>query len=167
MSYDVDLLERAVYDTAHGFVNAATGRRGVVGLADVIGVRATTLQNKVNPREEFSHVTLNEARSMMLATGDHSILHRLADDVGEACVPLPSFEFAADADLLDAWADWQADIGETAATAKAALADKRVTLAEVEAIRRELIEDFEKGLAMLDVFKGMAELDDTVVSIKR
>ncbi len=153
----VDPLDRSIYETVHGYVNPKTGKRGVLGLAPVVDMPASTLQNKANPSEQFAHLTVREARKVMLATDDHRILYQLAADLGEACVPLPTLEFAADMDLLDSWAEWQADVAKTIEAVRDALADKKVTLDEVARVRMELIADFEKGLSMLDVLKGMAE----------
>jgi len=81
-------------------------------------------------------------------------------------VPLPTVEATADMDLLDAWAKWSAEFGETAETIKQALEDGRIEQHEVEAVRRELIEDFEKGLAIIDVLKGMAEPEPEAMVVK-
>jgi len=152
-----DALDIAIYETVHGYINPRTGKRGAAGLAPVVGMPASTLQNKANPAETFANLSMKEARSLMLATGDHRIGHQLMADIGEVCVPVPVHEFPADMDLLEAWAVWQAEIGETVLALKDALEDGRVTRAEVARVRNELAEDFAKGLAMLDVLGGMAE----------
>jgi len=159
----VDPLDQAIYDTVHRYTNPNTGKKGAVGLAPVVDMPASTLQNKANPFEQFAHLTVREARKVMLAAGDNRILHQLAADVGEACVPLPTLKFAADMDLLDSWAEWQQDVAKTIEAVRDALADQKITQAEVASVRLELIKDFEKGLAMLDVLKGMAEPDDVTV----
>lgn len=155
-----DPLDLAIYATVHGYTNPRSGKKGAVGLAPVVGMPVSTLQNKANPAETFARLTVTEARSLMLVTGDHRIGHQLMADVGEACIPLPTFEFASDLALLETWAEWQAEIGETALALKDALEDGRVTQAEVARVRRELTEDFVKGLGMLDVLSGMAEPEE-------
>ena len=161
----VDPLDQAVYDTVHDYTNPRTHKKGAIGLAPVVDMSASTLQNKANPSEQFAHMTLHEARKVMLAANDHRILHQLAADLGEACVPLPTMSFPADMDLLNAWAEWQKEVAETIEAVRSSLDDKRIRLDEVSKVRRELIEDFEKGLAMLDVLKGMAEPDDDIVVV--
>ncbi len=161
----VDPLDQAVYDTVHDYTNPRTHKKGAIGLAPVVDMSASTLQNKANPSEQFAHMTLREARKVMLAANDHRILHQLAADLGEACVPLPTMSFPADMDLLNAWAEWQKEVAETIEAVRSSLDDKRIRLDEVSKVRRELIEDFEKGLAMLDVLKGMAEPDDDIVVV--
>lgn len=153
----LDPLDVAIYDTVHGYVHPKSGRRGAVGLAPVVGMPPSTLSNKANPREEFVHLTVRELRAVMLATGDHRALHQLAADVGEACVVLPTIEFPADMDLLDAWAAWQGEVAQTVRRIRTALIDGKITADEVLDVRMELIEDFERGLALLDVLKGMQE----------
>jgi hypothetical protein len=153
----LDPLELAVYGTVHDYVHPVTGKKGVVGLAPVIGMSPSTLQNKANPAERFAHLALLEARSIMLAAGDHRILHQLAADLGEACVPLPTNAFPADSDLIVAWAEWQGEVAQTVTALRDVVEARTITQAEVARVRQELIEDYERSLAMLDVLKGMAE----------
>ena len=157
---DIDPLDQAAYDTSHKFRDRDTNRKGLVALANRMNTNAATLQLKCDRKTDTHHLNIQEARAMMLITGDFSLLKTLAAEVGHAVVPLPTFDFAADSDLLTAWADWSAEFGETAETIKLSLEDGRITQAEVEKARAELVEDFEKGLAMLDVMKGMAEPEE-------
>ena len=156
---DDDPIDTAVYATVHNFKDSR-GRKGVPAIANMLGLRKGTVQNKANPREEFAHFTVKEARALMLATGDHQILYAMARDVGEACVPLPSFAFGSDMDMLNAWAEWQADLGETAKVIDGALKDGKITQQELKEVHDEIVEDFEKALAMLDVLKSMAEPEE-------
>lgn len=153
----IDPLDKAAYDTVHDYTNPRTGKKGAVGLGPVVGMPHSTLQNKVNPSMDFQHLTLKESRTLMLATGDHRMLRQLARDLGEACVPLPSLDVVGDLDVLEALTEWQAETGETAQKVRDIYADKRIELGEVEELRRELIEDFEKGLALLDRIRAQAE----------
>lgn len=152
-----DPLDKAAYDTVHDYKNPRTGKKGAVGLGQVVGMPHSTLQNKVNPAMELQYLGLKEARALMLASGDHRILHQLAQDLGEACFPLPTSDFVGDLDVLEALTKWQAEIGETAQKLRDIYADGSVDAEEVEELRREGIEDFEKFLALLDVVKGQAE----------
>ena len=161
----IDPLDSAVHKTVHGYKNPHNGKKGAVGLASVIGMRSSTVQNKANPSEEYSEFGLKEVRKVMMATHDFSILKQLSAECGFAAVPLPHIDAPADTDLLEVWANWSEEFGETAASIKHALEDQKITMAEVENVRRELIEDFEKGLAIIDVLKGMAEPEDNVTSI--
>lgn len=163
--YGLDPLDRAIYETVSEYRHPVSGKRGGVALAPVMGMNQGTLLNKANPNSEYAHLSVKEARQMMLASGDHRILHVLAHEMGEACVPLPTLEFPADADLLEAWAEWQAEVARTVQAMRNTLADGKVTKGEVRAVRNSLVQDLEKGLAMLDVLDGMAEPETTVVPL--
>ena len=167
MSYEIDPIDKAVHETVHEFRHMGSGKKGVPALAPVLGMPPSTLQNKSNPNEEYANLTLKEARAVMLATGDHRIVRVLANEVGEACVTLPSIDFAADMDVLDAWGNWQTEIAETVQRIQFALSDGKIDAREVEDVRRELVEDFEKGLALLDVLKGMMEPEDNVTRLRQ
>ena len=162
---DIDPLDQAIYDTVHDYRDLHAGGRGAAALARAIGMAGSTLQNKADRKQEFAHLSLQEARSIMLVSGDTRILSTLAEQLGYAAVPLPQIEAPADTDLLQVWADWSNEFGETAAAIKAALEDNKITQAEVAKVKRELIEDFETGLAIIDVLKGMAEPEDNVTHI--
>ena len=167
MGNEIDPLDQAVYDTVHEYRDEKSGRQGALVLAKVLGMKPSTLANKANHNEDFAHLNIQEVRSVMLATGDARILKALALDMGYACVPLPHIDAPADMDVLDKWADWSKEFGETAAAIKAALEDGKITVSEVATVRRELIEDFETGLALLDVLKGMAEPEADVLRLHR
>jgi hypothetical protein len=154
--FDIDPLDAAIYHTVHDYVDPVTGRKAVPALSNATGWSKSLLQNYANPNEP-SHFTVKQLRTLILRTGDKRALHQLAHDVGEACFPLLTKDFPANLDLISAWADWQGEIAETMQNAKTILDDNKVTADEVESLKRELVEDFEKGLMLLDVFKGMQE----------
>jgi hypothetical protein len=166
-NHDIDELDQVVYDTVHNFKDKASGGKGAAGLARAIGMQGSTLQNKADRKQEFAQLGLKEARSIMLVSGDTTILSTLCQQLGFAAVPLPHIDAPADTDLLDVWADWSEEFGETAASIKKALEDQKITMSEVANVRRELIEDFEKGLAIIDVLKGMAEPEDNVTQLSK
>lgn len=156
-SQDIDPIDQAFYDDAHSYRDSNTGRKGIPALAKLINMAASTLQNKADRFQEFAQPSIKEARAVMAASKSYLTLHALAADLGFACIPLPGVEYAADMDLLNAWAEWSNEFGETAAAIKEALEDGRVTFDEVNRVRRELTEDYEKGMAMLEVMRAMCE----------
>lgn len=164
---DIDVLDQAIYDTVHDYKDPNSSKRGVHPLAKMTGIVPSTLQNKSDRKQETHHLSVKEARAIMLVSNDFRILQTLASEVGYAAVPLPANAFPADMDLLESWADWSAEIAQTVERIKSALDDKTLTQEEISAIRKEMIEDFEKALALLDVLKGMAEPDKNVVNIKK
>jgi len=156
--FGVDPLDESIYDAVHDYKDLVTGKRGVVALSKATGLSTSMLQNYSNPAEP-SQFTVKQFRTLILTTGDKRPLHQLAHDVGEACFPLSANEFPANTDLISAWADWQGEIAETMQHAKSILDDKKVLKAEVNKLRKELIEDFERGLQLLNVFEGMQEVE--------
>ena len=155
--FDIDVIDQAIYDTIHGFRDANTGKKGPFALAKVVNMSGATLQNKANRNEEYANLNVKEARAVMLGAKDFSILHALAAEVNFAAVPLPAVDFPADMDLMVAITEWTTDYGETAKAIHDALSDKKITRSELDVIRKELIQDFEKGIKILDVMEGMAE----------
>jgi len=156
-NFDIDVLDQVIYDTIHNYRDANTGKKGPFALAKVVNMSGATLQNKANRNEEYANLNVKEARSVMLGTKDFSILHALAAELSFAAVPLPVADFPADMDLMVAITEWTTDYGETAAAIRDALNDKKITRKELEVIRKELVQDFEKGIKILDVMEGMAE----------
>lgn len=154
-------LEEAIHKTAKEF------SEGTKGLAIRIGVRPGNLQNKVDPGMPDHVLNVNEALSMMLVANDFRILEVLAHETGHGVVPLPKTEFPGDLDMLTAWAEWSTEIGETAAALKEALAGGSITRAKADKIKRELIEDFQKGMALFGVVDKSVEPDEKVTPIKR
>ena len=163
----IDPLDAAVHKTVHGYKNPHTGSKGAIGLAPVIGMRPGTVQNKANPTEEYSEFGVKEIRKVMLATNDFGILKQLSMDCGFAAVPVPHNENPADMDLLDAHLDWTTEFGETAAEIKTALQDGKLNRAELNKIKKEFYEDFEKGQNLLTLLDGMCEPEDNVTSINQ
>ena len=163
--YNLDPLDKAIHDTVLGYANPQTGVRGGKALAQAIGMPVSTLLNKANPNEAYANLTVKEARQVMLVSGDNRILHQLAQDVGEACVPLPSLDAVGDLDVINALTEWQAEVGETAQNVRDIYKDGVVHQSEVADLRRELIEDFEKGLALLDRVAAQADPDEKVVPL--
>lgn len=169
MSFDeslIDPLDMAIYQTVHEYKNSHTGKKGALGLSAAVGMAAPTLQNKANPMHDLQQLSLKEARTVMLATGDHRMLHQLAHDLGEACVPTPTLDVVGDSDVLEALTIWQESTGKTAKKLREIYEDKRVEMHEVEQLRLALIHEFEMGLALVDVVKGQAEPDKGLKVVK-
>lgn len=66
-----------VIDAADATVHDYQG--GSESLAPRLGMSAAVLRNKVNPSNDRNHLSLAEADRLMRVTGDHRILHALAD----------------------------------------------------------------------------------------
>lgn len=155
--HDIDPVDQAFYEDAHSYRDRVTGRKGIPALAQLLNMAPSTLQNKADRNQEFAQPSLKEARAVMQATQSYQTLHALARDLGFAVVPLPGVEYAADMDLLNAVTEWSAEFGETAQAIRDAAADHAITADELVAVERELTEDYEKGMAIIEVMRAMCE----------
>jgi hypothetical protein len=157
-----DALAMAIYRTVHDWRPADPAQpRGAVGLAPLVGMRPGTLSNKADPAHD-SELTLREAIPVMRTAGDFQILAALAADVGHGIIPLGEFSKTHDLELLDLYAKHHAEIGETAAAIREALAapNGRISRKAVRQVRRELIEDAQTGLEFLSRLEALAEDDE-------
>jgi hypothetical protein len=85
-THAMDVLD-AAYHTAHSYPGGVPqlARRMPPVLnarGELAPMSASTLQHKVNPNCLTHHVTLREARDMMVLSQDFGILHALSADVG-------------------------------------------------------------------------------------
>jgi len=137
-----DPIEKAIYDTVHDFPG------GAVKLAPRVNMNSGTLQNKADPRMEHQ-LTVREALAIQTTTGDVRILRAEAQVLGYVCIALGDFSGVDDIELLNAYAAWTSEIGSTAASIVEALADRRVTRREYEAVNREMFADAQRAFEFL------------------
>ena len=163
----IDPIDRVIHETVHGYINPRTGKKGAVGMAPVINMNPSTVQNKANPREEYSEFGVKEVRNVMLSADNFSILKQLNIDCGFIAVPMPHIEYPADADLLGAHLGLIDELGEATSAMKTALEDKTLTRDEYKKVESEFHDVVEKVESLLIVLKGMAEPEDNVTSIKK
>ncbi len=71
----------AAYHAAHGYPG------GVAALAVRMGMSANTLNHKLNPNTPTHHLSLAEAMSLQVMTGDVAVLQAMAAALGYTCVP--------------------------------------------------------------------------------
>lgn len=69
-------VEDAIYHTCHGYLG------GVAALAARMGLPVGTLTHKANPNNTTHHMRPAELLSMMLFTGNASVLHAMASSLG-------------------------------------------------------------------------------------
>ena len=130
-------LDEAKYRVVHDFSG------GAAALAPLVRMNPGTLSNKVNPSVETHHLTIDEAVAIQHTARDCRILYAEAHLLGHTCIPLGEFASISDTELLDAYARYHAEVGETAEAIRASLADGRVTPAEFAHIDREMMEDIQ------------------------
>jgi cob(I)alamin adenosyltransferase len=120
-------------DAFHKTVHGAPG--GCEAIAPRMGLSVGILRNKANPNSATNKPTLDEADRLMGITGDCSILDALAANHNRVCVKVEDGASAADMAVLEmiTWV-WQSN-GEVGTEVNHALADGRITRAEVDRVR--------------------------------
>ena len=150
----IDALQDAIYRTVHN-----GHPRGAVGLAPLVGMKSGTLNNKADPAHD-SELTLRESLPIMRTTFDYQVLATLATAVDHAVIPLGDFSTTSDSELLDLYAKYHAKVGSAAGTVSQALADGKITRAEVREVRRAFICAARANLAFVARLEAIAEPDD-------
>lgn len=146
--FGVSNLDTAKYDTVHDYPG------GAVALGPLAGMNPGTLGNKVNPTIDTHHLTLSEAVTLQALTKDYRILHAEAAMLGHVAIQLPQADACSDIELLNAYAAWTKDIGETAAAISKAL-EGRIDQKALAEIHREMHEDFARALDLFARFKQL------------
>lgn len=147
----MDALQDAIYRTVHD-----GHPRGAVGLAPLIGMKSGTLNNKADPAHD-SELTLRESIPLMRETRDYQILATLAAAVDHAVIPLGDFSGTSDTELLDLYAKYHSKVGKAAGEVSKALADGRITQAEVREVRQAFIRAARANLAFVARLEAIAE----------
>lgn len=156
MSSDlVSAVDQAKYDLVHSY------KGGAVALAPLLGENrsAAVLSNKVNPNSTDHHLTLDEAIALQLITQNYGLLKASATMLNHVVIELPTTDLAntSDLELLDCWASWQADCGETATVIREALSDGKIDRQELLDIKREMYEDIARELELLQRLEALAD----------
>jgi hypothetical protein len=125
----VSNLDAAKYAAVHDFPGGASALAALVGLAP------STLCNKVNPSVDTHHLSLSEAVKIQAITQDGRILEAEAAALGYVAIRLPRAGAGSDVELLNAYAKWTRDIGETAEAIQTAL-EGEIDEASLAAIHR-------------------------------
>lgn len=144
-------IDQAMHDLVHTYPG------GAPALAPLVRMNPGTLSNKVNPLMESHHLTVDEAVQIQLIRRDFCLFYAEGRLFNHACVPMPDLHNVADMELLSAWADWHADIGETGAMIKRVLEGGRITKCQLAEIKREMFEDFQRELELLQRLEAMAD----------
>ncbi|HRH13200.1 MAG TPA: hypothetical protein PK225_02490 [Azonexus sp.] len=143
----------AVYRVAHDFAD-----RGAVGLAARIGKNAGTFLNEVSGTCETAKLGLGTAVAMSVAANDARILHAFADALGFVAVRRPAASAeAGDAALLDLFLSLDIREGMFAAAVQAALADGRVSPADLEDIQSQAYEAVRAIYEVRDRLAGLVD----------
>ncbi|WP_439640576.1 phage regulatory CII family protein [Nevskia sp.] len=147
-------LRTAIYLTVHEFP-ARAGHNAVESAALAIGRAPGTVYNKAAPESEQGF-TLAEALALMTASGDYRILHALAQACGHSLVALGDYRRTSDIELLDLLLMQSRAEGTRSDKIRSALADGRVTLAEISDIRDAVHAHVRSELELLQRMEGLA-----------
>lgn len=129
-----DSLDQAMYNLVHDFPG------GAKALAAKANMNAGTLQHKVNPTMDTHHLTVKEAITLMLISGDYRLLHALCHELDHACLCAKQYAGMADAEFLNHFSHAVSEFGDMARAIHGALDDGKITASEVRAVRRETLE---------------------------
>lgn len=150
-----DIASSSIEDAAHFLVHSIPG--GAQAVAGILGKSRNTLSNEVNPYMPRHKFGLLDAVRTMKAFNQFSLLKTIAQDCGFAVIPVGRFEGVADTELLDLYANWHAEIGDTAIALRAALDDGRITEEEYRKIEKETIEANQASFEFLARLKSLVE----------
>lgn len=123
----------SVLDAAFATARAYPG--GVHSLAPRMGLGAAVLANKTNPQAEKNHLSLEEAVRLQHLTGNLSILHAMAAELGHVAIPAGGFEGTSDRELLEVITALWVQVGTVGARVHDGLADGVLTRPEVLGVR--------------------------------
>ena len=143
-------LPDAAYATAHDYPG------GTVSLAPRLGMPGAMLRNKVNPNDATHHLTLSEAMRMQSLTGDHRILHSMADQLGYVCIQLPN-SGASDMALLDSFMSITKELGELASEFQQDWADGHIDAKEADRLRKEFYELQQAAAGFMAMVEALAD----------
>jgi len=149
----IDALAQAIHDTVHQC------KGGALALAARIGMNPGTLNNKAYPGSDDAQLNLRESIPLQLETRDFRILATYAHLLDHAVIPVADFSGTSDLELLNLYAAYHVDIGETAQQIRDALGTQRISRRHVLTVRREMIEDMQAGLAFLARLEALADED--------
>jgi len=127
-------LEKAQYDLVHEYPG------GAVKLANVAGMHAGTLANKVNPGMLGHKLSVAEAITLQTISRDYRILYAEASALNHTCVRLADWSGVSDVELLEAYSKVHKEIGDLAQKISEAFADRRITRKEFIGITKEMDE---------------------------
>lgn len=132
---------------------------GVMAIAEEMQAKSgRSLCNKVNPDTESATLNIKELIGIMAVLDDeqrHHILLAFSQLFDHVTIPIGKLNNISSEELLDSWAAWDAERGETAQKIREALQEnnkrtlKRISPNEFRGIKKEMMEDIQKELELL------------------
>lgn len=144
-------VQDAFYQTVH----SAEG--GVEALAVRMGMSAAILRNKANVHSVTNKPMLDDADRAMGFTGNHAVLHALAQNHGYVCFKVGDDASASDMAVLELVTQVWTTNGEVGAEVNKSLADGRVDAGEVARVRAAVYRAQKALLEVVARLDGMAQ----------
>lgn len=141
-------FESALYEAVHGYP------KGVNALADLLGIKPGTLQNKANPSQEHQF-TLPEYIRLLEITGQLHAHYVLSHMLGFALTPITPPTRPADETLFDLYSAWNVSVGETHKSIHESMADGVLVMGEFDRIMDSIFRDFDTALLLLRYLRSM------------
>jgi len=130
---------------------------GMESLAVRMGMNPQVLRNKANPNIATNHPTLSDVEKIMDLTGDYQVLDALAMSTGHVLIKVESNATPSDMAVLEMVTQVWAANGDVGAAVNETLADGRVELHEVAAVRKAIYRTQQALFELLSRLEGMAE----------
>ncbi len=143
------------HDAFYHTVHAAPG--GCEAIAPRMAMSSAVLRNKANPTSTSNKVNFDDVITVMALTGNHLILERLAADFGYVLVRVEDGSSASDMAVLEIMTKCWTTNGDFGSEVNRALADGRISVAEIKAIRDSVLRNNQAMQQLVARLEGMAE----------
>ncbi|MDH5394407.1 MAG: phage regulatory CII family protein [Gammaproteobacteria bacterium] len=135
-------IDEARYSLVHDFPG------GAKALAPLVGMNPGTLSNKVNPQIDTHHLTVDESVVIQNTADDRQLIEAEAHVLGGVFIQTGDFSDVSDVELIDKFAAWVQDIGETSGAIRSALAAHSLSKDHLKIIHREIHEDYARAMEL-------------------
>lgn len=144
-------LQDAFYASVHDYPG------GCESLAPRMGTTPAVLRNKANPHSTTNIPSLQDTDRVMALTGDYRILHAMCANHGHVAIRVDARGDSGDLAVLELVTHVWAANGNVGAAVDATLADGRVEVRELKAVRAAIYRTQQAMLSMLARLEEMAE----------
>lgn len=151
----VDLVDRALYETVHDYVDPVSKQKGVGALAIRMNMNAGTLQNKANPTQLDHVFNKKEIEQLILHTHDFRYLYAINEKFNHETIYLGSYDDVSDTALIECLAKIDIERGEFMTELRNALAQGEVSFDEYNILNKEGMDVVRAWLEALERLKGM------------
>ena len=145
-------IDQAKHDIVHA------GKFAPTELAELANISYGTMCNKVSVTSPNHHLTVDEALKIQKIQDNRFLIEAECRDLGGVYVHIPPcIANTSDSELIESWAAWHKDTGETAASINKALQARSITRDHLAEIRREMFEDFQRELELLHRLEALCD----------